>query len=128
MKKIAATLLVVLVSGVLCRARSGNLTPYTLDRKQSKLEIHVYREGFLKALATTTSFLRQSCPARCNSHNRTSRNRPSPLSRQPRLLWWSIRVKRKRIATRFSRPCWGTRCLTRPDTRKSNSLLLEFAP
>jgi len=49
MKKIAATLLVVLVSGVLCRARSGNLTPYTLDRKQSKLEIHVYREGFLKA-------------------------------------------------------------------------------
>ena len=38
-----------LVSGVLCGARSGNLTPYTLDRKQSRLEIRVSREGFLKA-------------------------------------------------------------------------------
>ena len=49
MKKIAATLLVVMVSGVLAGARPGNFTPYTLDRKQSKLEIHVFREGFLKA-------------------------------------------------------------------------------
>ena len=49
MKKIAATLLVVMVSTVLAGARPGNLAPYTLDRKQSKLEIHVFREGFLKA-------------------------------------------------------------------------------
>ena len=48
-KKIAATLLVVMVSGVLVGARPGIVTPYTLDRKQSKLEIHVFREGFLKA-------------------------------------------------------------------------------
>src|SRR5258706_553805 len=51
MKKIAATLLVVLLSGVLCGARSGNLTAYTLYRKQSRLEIRVFREGFLKAFA-----------------------------------------------------------------------------
>jgi hypothetical protein len=51
MKKIAATLLVVMVSGVLAGARPGNFTPYTLDRKQSKLEIHVFREGFLRAFA-----------------------------------------------------------------------------
>jgi len=49
MKKIAATLLVVLVSGVLARARLDNFLYYTMDRKQSKLEIHVYREGVLKA-------------------------------------------------------------------------------
>src|SRR5258707_11396669 len=64
MKKIAATVLVVMVSSVLAGARPGSFTPYTLDRKQSKLEIHVFREGFLKPLATTTSFLRQSCPDR----------------------------------------------------------------
>ena len=49
MKKIAATLLLVIVSSVLAGARPGNFTPYTLDRKQSKLEIQVFREGFLKA-------------------------------------------------------------------------------
>jgi polyisoprenoid-binding protein YceI len=48
-KKIAATLLVVTASGVLGGARPGNFTPYTVDRKQSKLEIHVFREGLLKA-------------------------------------------------------------------------------
>jgi polyisoprenoid-binding protein YceI len=49
MKKITATLLVVMASGVLTCARPGNFTPYTLDRKQSRLEISVFREGFLKA-------------------------------------------------------------------------------
>lgn len=49
MKKIAATLLLVIVSSVLAGARPRNFTPYTLDRKQSKLEIQVFREGFLKA-------------------------------------------------------------------------------
>jgi polyisoprenoid-binding protein YceI len=48
-KEIAATLLVIMVSGVLAGARPGIFTPYTLDRKRSKLEIHVFREGFLKA-------------------------------------------------------------------------------
>jgi polyisoprenoid-binding protein YceI len=49
MKKIAAALLAIMVSGVLTCARRGNFTPYTLDRKQSRLEIRVFREGFLKA-------------------------------------------------------------------------------
>ena len=49
MKKIAATVLAVMVSSVLAGTRPGNFTPYTLDRKQSKLEIQVFREGFLKA-------------------------------------------------------------------------------
>ena len=50
MKKIAATLLAIMLSSVLTCARRGNFTPYTLDRKQSRLEIRVSREGFLKAL------------------------------------------------------------------------------
>jgi polyisoprenoid-binding protein YceI len=49
-KKIAATLLAIMLSGVFTCARRGNFTPYTLDRKQSRLEIRVSREGFLKAL------------------------------------------------------------------------------
>jgi hypothetical protein len=48
MKKIATSLL-ALLSGALAVARPGNFTAYTIDAKQSKLEIHVYREGFLKA-------------------------------------------------------------------------------
>jgi polyisoprenoid-binding protein YceI len=48
MTNILATLL-VMVSGALAVARPANVTTYTVDTKQSKLEIHVYREGFLKA-------------------------------------------------------------------------------
>lgn len=48
MKKSVAAIL-VLASGAVANPRPGNFTPYTLDRKQSKLEIRVYREGFLKA-------------------------------------------------------------------------------
>jgi hypothetical protein len=48
MRKIAATVLAV-VSGAMAIARPENFTAYTIDAKQSKLEIHVYREGFLKA-------------------------------------------------------------------------------
>jgi hypothetical protein len=36
MKKIAATLLLVIVSSVLAGARPGNFTPYTLDRMRSE--------------------------------------------------------------------------------------------
>ena len=50
MKKIAAALLAIMLSGVLTCARRENFTPYTVDRKQSSLEIRVSREGFLKAL------------------------------------------------------------------------------
>jgi polyisoprenoid-binding protein YceI len=46
-KSVAA--LQVLASGARANPRPGNFTPCTMDRKQSKLEIHVYREGFLKA-------------------------------------------------------------------------------
>jgi polyisoprenoid-binding protein YceI len=48
MRKIAATVLAI-VSAAPAVARPGNFTAYTMDGKQSKLEIHVYREGFLKA-------------------------------------------------------------------------------
>jgi polyisoprenoid-binding protein YceI len=48
MKQIAAMVLAI-VSGSLAAPRPERLTAYVIDAKQSKLEIHVYREGFLKA-------------------------------------------------------------------------------
>jgi len=94
----------------LCETR--NLLPYTLD-KNRRLGKPRIAARLLKLLATTTSFLRQSCPGRYSSHSRTYAIRRTPLSRQPRLLWCSIRVKRKRDLQRSSVEPWlGTRYLT----------------
>src|SRR5215467_14485727 len=93
-------------------AYAQNRTFYRVDAKQSKIEIHVYREGFFKAFGHDHQILASELSGTVQVAEPDLSASSVTFVFETKSLVVIDPGKRKRIARKYKRPCSAKRCWT----------------